>query len=537
MSKVLDYKDKKPSFFSLRLSSFPAQAAVLSVLFLGLAIGSVYYFLSVSAERENRINQRNSLQLAQTAITNFEIGVSNWVKDYAWWDDTLANVRPAVNVEWAEDNIGKYLQETFGITSTYVLDETHKTVFSSSITSQPGTDAMVFIGDDASSFMNAVQSTDMSESIPLKMYVQRTNKVYFVAAAPITKENPSEQEMIRKPRPILILTKEITNEIIKEMSLQFTLDDLVLRIDQDGNSGNMLPLIGVNENPVAYLQWTSSRSGDKLIAELLPKIAMLIVALILVALIILFSWWHTATVANEAKSRFLAKMSHELRTPLNPIIGFSAIMTNEMMGPMPLLYRSYAKDIEVSGNHLSSIIEDVLDVSRIEAGQLSLKETEIDLRELLNSLPPISQQLTARDDTEPKVGYAPIVENVADNLPNLFADELRVRQVLLNLLSNATKFSDGKEVQLDIFSDNGQVIITVEDQGVGISKEDLPQLFTPFVQVGKKSQQNHPHGTGLGLVVSLELMVLHGGGLTIESTLGVGTKAIMRFPASRSVSA
>jgi len=279
---------------------------------------------------------------------------------------------------------------------------------------------------------------------------------------------------------------------------------------------------------VGYISWKPGTPGNHLFSELLPKISVVAGLLIFIALIVFFSWWQSASQANEEKSRFLAKMSHELRTPLNPIIGFANLMANETMGPIPPLYKGYAEDIHHSGMHLSALIEDILDVSRIEAGQLLLHDSVFDVHDLIDSMPALSNKVPNINDANQNV-----LREIADDLPLLRADKLRVQQVLMNLIANAIKYSDGKDITIRAGVKNGGIFICVEDKGVGISKADLNLLFQPFVQVGQKKIEHRSHGTGLGLLISRELIREHGGDLVLESTPGVGTVACIQFPASR----
>jgi len=166
-------------------------------------------------------------------------------------------------------------------------------------------------------------------------------------------------------------------------------------------------------------------------------------------------------------------------------------------------------------------------VSRIEAGEMELSDEDIDLDKLFDAL------------TEVAVSGEPgttIEWRVPEGLPKLRGDELRVRQVLINLISNALKFADGKRIEIGVDPSGGAIRIYVQDHGVGISASDLKTLFPPFAQAGTDLSKRR-HGTGLGLVVARELMTLHGGTLELLSEPGKGTRAIMRFPAARTVAA
>jgi PAS domain S-box-containing protein len=234
-----------------------------------------------------------------------------------------------------------------------------------------------------------------------------------------------------------------------------------------------------------------------------------------------------AEEANIAKSRFLANMSHELRTPLNAIIGFSdmlrgGLVTSEAKG------REYAADINNSGRHLLKVINDILDISRIEAGKMTLEEEVIDVTDVVDSC----LRMVSPRATEANVGLA---TSVPADLPFLLADRRLVLQVLLNLLSNAVKFSHkGGEVGITVSLDpSNRLIIEVRDHGIGMSADDVLRIGEPFLQVDGRLERKF-EGTGLGLVIAKRMMELHGGEIQVRSILGQGTTMSVVFPAARS---
>ncbi len=237
-----------------------------------------------------------------------------------------------------------------------------------------------------------------------------------------------------------------------------------------------------------------------------------------------------AEYANRAKTEFLANMSHELRTPLNSVIGFSDILKKETLGPIENpKYKEYAKDINDSGNHLLSLINDILDVSRIERGILDLNEKNLDLPLLVGSC----QRLV--DERAFESGIKLSIE-VAKGLPAFFADELRTKQILLNLLSNAIKFTpEGGSVRLKVEVDSeDRFQFLVSDTGIGIAPEDIETALSDFGQVDGSLTRRYA-GSGLGLPLSKKLAEAHGGELFIESELGVGTTVAVLFPKERTV--
>ncbi len=235
-----------------------------------------------------------------------------------------------------------------------------------------------------------------------------------------------------------------------------------------------------------------------------------------------------AELASRAKSEFLASMSHELRTPLNSIIGFSDILKGEMFGPHSAgRYREYAEDINISGQHLLALINDILDLSAIESGRFPLREGKVDLAAVVASCMRLIRERATRASVRLQTA-------LPDRIPVLLADERRVRQILLNLLSNAVKFTPaGGTVTLRVRRDeDGSCCLAVSDTGIGIAPQDIELVLTPFGRVSNPTVTSQ-EGSGLGLSLSRRLAEMHGGSLAIESTPGEGTTVQVRFPADR----
>ena len=231
--------------------------------------------------------------------------------------------------------------------------------------------------------------------------------------------------------------------------------------------------------------------------------------------------------ANEVKSMFLANVSHELRTPLNAIIGFSELMVGEMMGPLGNdKYRTYARDIRDSGSHLLAIINDILDLSKAEAGKLELNESWFVAHEIVAAACRLVSQRAVDAELTLSVSLPP-------DAPMLRADERKLKQVLLNLLANAIKFTGpGGHVELTMAVNSTGIAITVKDTGIGIPAAYLDRVLLPFVQVDNSLAQPH-QGTGLGLPLVKAIAELHGGRLRLESQEGIGTMATVTLPLER----
>jgi GAF domain-containing protein len=227
-------------------------------------------------------------------------------------------------------------------------------------------------------------------------------------------------------------------------------------------------------------------------------------------------------VASQHKSEFLANMSHELRTPLNAIIGFSEVLTERMFGELNEKQDEYLKDIFASGQHLLSLINDILDLSKIEAGRMELELTDFDLPMAIdNALTLVRERASRRGIT--------LKSTVGERVGSIRGDERKMKQVLLNLLSNAIKFTqEGGRIDVTATRDDGAVEVSVSDTGVGIAPEDLEAVFEEFRQVGASAAKQE--GTGLGLALCRKFIELHGGSIRVESAIGAGSTFTFRLP-------
>ena len=231
---------------------------------------------------------------------------------------------------------------------------------------------------------------------------------------------------------------------------------------------------------------------------------------------------HELEIASQHKSQFLANMSHELRTPLNAILGYTELIVDRIYGEVPEKIRDVLERVQKSGRHLLGLINDVLDLSKIEAGQLVLSLNDYTFEEVTQSVATAVGSLAAEKKLH-------LVVDVPPGLPVANGDERRITQVLLNLVGNAIKFTDEGEVAVRVKLPDGMFVVSVADTGPGIREEDRQKIFEEFQQVDSSSTKTKG-GTGLGLAIAKRIVEMHGGRIWVESTVGKGSTFFFSIP-------
>jgi PAS domain S-box-containing protein len=234
--------------------------------------------------------------------------------------------------------------------------------------------------------------------------------------------------------------------------------------------------------------------------------------------------------ADQHKRQFLSSMSHELRTPLNAIIGFAGVLAEDVYNKgIDPIYRQYARDIKASGDHLHDLVNDILDLSKIEAGADSLNEERLDLRQLIQNALQVFREQALKKHIDLSV-------DLVKDLPMIYADSRKIKQILINILSNALKFTEEYgHVTISCRNNAGNgTTIEITDTGIGIDPSDLSKAFTPFQQIDSALNRKY-EGTGLGLPLTKMLVEQHRGTLELSSTLGQGTRVVIQFPEARCI--
>jgi signal transduction histidine kinase len=231
---------------------------------------------------------------------------------------------------------------------------------------------------------------------------------------------------------------------------------------------------------------------------------------------------HELAVASQHKSQFLANMSHELRTPLNAILGYTELILDNVYGDMPQQMRDVNERVHSNGKHLLGLINDVLDLSKIEAGQLTLSLDDYSIKDVVHSVFTVVEPLATEKSLALKV-------ELPNDLPTAHGDERRLAQVLLNLVGNAIKFTDSGEVVIEAAASNGAYTLSVRDTGPGIASTDQVKIFEEFQQADGSSTKKKG-GTGLGLSIARRIVAMHGGRIWVESAPGCGSTFFVNVP-------
>lgn len=530
-----------------------AGAAVVLLLLIG--IGLVVALILSAARGQDRIAAEKSIELVRAALAMRQANTAVSVKDYAWWTDAVRNLVDVPDAAWAYEHIGHTTFNSIGVTLVVVVDANDQQTFTFFRGEPAQIDLSPAIAVGLKTLIVAARAAPLSEPVPITGFVKIGDQVYSASVAALTVALPEELRPDEKPRGVLVFGRLLDNDAVAAVAADHRIRGLALVGTDAIGERTSYQLMTADGTTVGALAWAPERPGNDMIRGLIPPVGAAIAGLAALSIVII---WQIRAVdkgrrenehnlgvieaanreltiardeaqqANRVKSQFLAVMSHELRTPLNAIIGFSEIMQSEIYGPLgDSRYKQYLKDIQSSGDHLLSIINDILDLSKIETGRWELQEEEIDLARLLTSVRTFVQ---ARVTTS---GLSFDCDKAA-NLPTLRGDRRAMMQILLNLLSNAIKFTPkGGRITLraELGSDNG-LRFTVSDTGIGIAAKDIARALSAFGQIDDSWSRRY-EGAGLGLPISRALVRLHGGTLDLTSQPGVGTNVTVRMPPER----
>ena len=524
----------------------------------GVSMFTVLGLLYITTQRLNSESAATNRRLADTAVSNTLAEMRDWAREYAWWDASLEHLVLKLDPTWADDNIGLYASENLDISLTFVRSGDDTAIIGFAGGEITDAEPSTIVGPDLETLVLEARKSPFDQVTPVAAIAHHEGRAYFLAAAAITPEQVPEDMTLFTPRAVLVFGRAIDDDYLATISDRFNLPDFAFEtVLPPDDARDAMPANGISGDTVGYFVWTTAKPGDGLMRILAIPVA------IAIAIIAGLSGWtvylarraeneavkvieqhreqnrllskrerelvlhkEALQLANQRKTRFVTNMNHELRTPLNTILGFSEIIRNEQLGPIQnKRYVEYAQDIYNSGSFLLAIVNDILDLSAIEAGKVTLNVENFALKPLIaGCLQTFRTQLSVKD--------LRVETAIADNLPKLHADYRAVQQIFVNLMTNAVKFTEkgGRiTVRVRASAEPGKQEIVVEDTGIGIDPSHLDTITEPFAQVSDSRYHAVP-GTGLGLSIVKGLVELLQGSFQIESEVGNGTTVTITLP-------
>ncbi|MFZ5791716.1 MAG: ATP-binding protein [Pseudomonadota bacterium] len=538
------------------LSRWPV-LAVVALLLLGAA--AILAVMLMAARGQDRLAATKSEATLEATLAARRHEMANLAHDYSFWSDAVENLAAHPSRDWADDNIGMYLYGQFRVATAFVVDPDDKAtlVYVEGQRAEP--DAVASVLPQLRPLLAAARAAAAAPwdadtgPAPASGFVIWQGTPTIAAAGALVPQDASPSPSWRH---LLVMLRAIDDALLTDIAQSYGFEGLRWAQPTETGLPTLADLSGPDGVSVGRLTWKPETPGRALVRQMLPVIlaAFAVMATLSAGLIAFIERSraahrrHLAVIEeqNEAlhaakeraeqlsrsKSEFLALISHELRTPLNAIIGFAELMRKEVRGPLgDPAYRDYATDIQVSGQQLLSLINDILDLSRIEAGKFELREERIGLGRVAEAC--IGLLRPQLEQKKLSIG----IDGLA-GLGRVQADERLMRQMLLNLLSNAIKFTPerGRIAIGGGPAADGGVEIAVSDTGIGMSAEEQRLALEPFVQVDSSLARRF-EGSGLGLPITKRFIELHGGRLAIESRKGEGTTVTLWFPPGRRLEA
>lgn len=520
---------------------------VAALILLGAAV-NVFLINRAGATLDEEA-ARTQKQIVSSMAKRLLIKLDRFVGDFALWDEFyLYSDEESYPDDWREANMGTYQADAFDASGSWVLSEDDRLIYSWVEDPEKDAAAVFNSGPDLKRLAQAARDLPAREgsSNPVSAFIVENGTVHIAAAAVITPVTSADLVAIQdKKRNVFIVMSDLDATGYQELAEDFDLSSLTFAAEEPHEDGvASVPLRDIDKNVIGYLVWQVDSRFGAFMAGYGPAALALLLAIVCIVAVLGLRWTRTidrlqsvtlaadaAESASHAKSTFIANMSHELRTPLNAIIGFGEVMEMESYGPLGNdKYREYAHDVVSSGRHLLSVINDVLAVARIEAGQHAFEIDACDVAEIAEE----AMRMVRQEAAERGVALT-----VASSEALVLADARGLRQILLNLLSNAVKFTnEGGRVTV-VWSErrmDNTVEIAVTDTGVGIPADKISLLGTPFFQVSDVLARNHA-GMGLGLSIVTSMAKGMGGSVHIHSVVNVGTTVRVRLPAAQPLKA
>jgi signal transduction histidine kinase len=536
-----------PATYRSRSTRLVAGLAVIAAAILGVSVLVILWVLGTASAEMDRAQKAGQTRLVHAILKTYQDRVASEVADYVSWSE-LDNYTKGPRDRTFEDNsLGPYLKQTFGTDDVFIIDRTGRATYSYRTGKDATADVLALSHPIRQLAENAFAAEDAGHRRMISGVTSLNGMPAIVAASTI---HPPEIPASVRSRFVLIEARELDAADTAALGKEYGLADLKI----GPANGPGIALMNPEQRPSDFtIGWTSSANGRQLFHQLLPVILLIGILAALALAAVASTWWRflgelkegedrvlaaeleatkaQARVAEEtsrSKSAFIANMSHELRTPLNAILGFSEALLSGTFGPVPAgKYREYIGDIHVSGRHLLRLVNDILQLSKIEADKIETNVETVSAHDVIADSMRVVSILAEKRDIRLQLHRGPVS-------PQIVADKNALEQILLNILSNAVKFSEeGGLVEIACAPAADHCIIRVADRGCGIPAHTLAQLGKPFVQAEGAFTRKY-QGTGLGLAISFRLAERMGASLVIDSIEGEGTTATLTLRTAHS---
>jgi signal transduction histidine kinase len=524
-----------------------ARFVVTQVYFVGgllaFSFAMTLGLIFLAGQEQDATATQRSVQLAKAAVRQAQTRLGEVALDASLSDDPLAHVAQVFDPEWVKRRYGSDVAGAIGVASAVILDGNDRVLYRFEPSGrQTGSNPPV-ITPGLQQLVERARAPAAAEN-PVETGVVRIDgEPHIVAAAALVPETEIGWERFSaalgaRGGPVLVMAQRLAGPLLQRIATDYLLDDALATAEHPGSDRIGLQLFAADGTPAGVLSWRQESPSRDFFVTILPPILVVIGCIALLGTFLLKGITAStgalqmakerAQAADRSKTEFLANMSHELRTPLNAVIGFSETMRMELFGRLGHdKYRDYAGAIHESGSHLLEVINDILDLSKIEAGKFQLEETRVALDDTVNA----ALRMVADRAAEAMVK---LQLRLPEPSCELLVDGRALKRILLNLLSNAIKFTPagGRISVAARVCEDGTFELLVADTGIGIAKEHLAMVMEPFMQVESAFRRKNA-GTGLGLPLVRSLTELHGGTVALTSQLNCGTKVQVRLPAGR----
>ncbi|MDP3659821.1 ATP-binding protein [Phenylobacterium sp.] len=529
-------------------------AIVVIIVLLGSAA-----MLALASTAVDRLQSQEERFLVQRTLERLEERLARDITTASVWDQAYAKLSPGGDLEWADAEIGTYFANNRGHDRTMVFDSADRPFYAFEQGRRTAPAAMRQFELDVRPMLTGMRAverrsrhpsqdrrpTDPGLATTTRGVLKSGGHYYLVAASTVT---PEVWSAPRRPGPavIVVSAQRMDGQFLSALKQELRVQEASIQPQAQAGK-DMLPIVDINGHAVGSITWQAHRPGLEVLRSAAPVIVMGFLALLAAATALAFRVRSivmrldaneaslsqaiadlvrardAAQDANRAKSEFLANMSHEIRTPLNGVLGMVQVLERSDLGSP---HAERLKIVRDSGETLLAVLNDILDLSKIEAGRMELETGDFDLEETINAVCRPFAGLAARKDVAFDIAIEPSALGIWRG------DAVRIRQVVGNLASNAVKFTDHGCVRVEVACAPGGLQLTISDTGLGITKDSMPRLFSKFVQADASVTRRFG-GTGLGLSICRELVEMMGGALAVSSTEGVGSTFTLTLPLVR----